>query len=261
MGVHRTWISSLPLLTYSPITSIKLIFPPFLSPPSSLLPLSLFHSSLFPSPLASGHQCLHNLHYWRAADVIGVGPGAHGRFHTLSSYFSSLSPPLSLLSSPPSPSLVEKSGHSHDVTPYRISTNQIRQPMKWIDVGDVFEIIIIFLTTLQGVESRGFGSQEIEIIDRTSHLMEHILVGLRSAEGVPIQIWKEAERCHVIRSSSAKRMFAENLLQYRQHSSSPACIWINEKTVEESIRDDIEAVRVRRDALPILDSITRDLLV
>ena len=29
---------------------------------------------------ADGQQCRHNLTYWRAADWIGVGPGAHGRF-------------------------------------------------------------------------------------------------------------------------------------------------------------------------------------
>ena len=29
---------------------------------------------------ADGHECRHNLTYWKAADWIGVGPGAHGRF-------------------------------------------------------------------------------------------------------------------------------------------------------------------------------------
>ena len=29
---------------------------------------------------AIGQECRHNLTYWQAADWIGVGPGAHGRF-------------------------------------------------------------------------------------------------------------------------------------------------------------------------------------
>ena len=29
---------------------------------------------------AVGQECRHNLTYWQAADWIGVGPGAHGRF-------------------------------------------------------------------------------------------------------------------------------------------------------------------------------------
>ena len=28
-----------------------------------------------------GHECRHNLTYWRGEDYIGIGPGAHGRLH------------------------------------------------------------------------------------------------------------------------------------------------------------------------------------
>lgn len=28
----------------------------------------------------TGHECLHNLTYWRYQDYIGIGPGAHGRY-------------------------------------------------------------------------------------------------------------------------------------------------------------------------------------
>lgn len=30
---------------------------------------------------AKGHECRHNLTYWRYQDYIGIGPGAHGRVH------------------------------------------------------------------------------------------------------------------------------------------------------------------------------------
>ena len=30
----------------------------------------------------SGEEGQHNLIYWRSGDYIGIGPGAHGRYHT-----------------------------------------------------------------------------------------------------------------------------------------------------------------------------------
>ena len=115
------------------------------------------------------------------------------------------------------------------------------------------------------MEARGHGTQDVQIIDHSTSLMEHILVGLRTAEGVPVHIWKEAEMRDVIQKSAAQRMFQENLLLHRYASPSAECWWtMNQPNHEQQhvgSGGDVQAIYVSRDGLPILDSITQELLV
>ena len=41
-----------------------------------------YHTYEISNHAQPGHECAHNMVYWRGQDYVGVGPGAHGRIWT-----------------------------------------------------------------------------------------------------------------------------------------------------------------------------------
>ena len=75
---------------------------------------------------ALGQECRHNLTYWKSADWIGVGPGAHGRFATFDSEQNRVCRTATMIRCSPSGWLdtVKKLGHG-------IEKKETNKPQDW----------------------------------------------------------------------------------------------------------------------------------
>ena len=90
---------------------------------------------------AIGQECRHNLTYWQAADWIGVGPGAHGRFAVVEPERDCVSRTATIIRRSPTGSLnsVSKLGHG-------IEKKETDKPQEW-----AHEIVMMGLRLKDGI--------------------------------------------------------------------------------------------------------------
>ena len=79
---------------------------------------------------AVGQECRHNLTYWQAADWIGVGPGAHGRFAVFESERKGLSRISTVIRRGPAGWLSAVNTKGHGIEKKK-SIRRRTGPMKW----------------------------------------------------------------------------------------------------------------------------------
>ena len=105
-----------------------------------------------------GQESQHNLAYWRYADYVGVGPGAHGRL-TLKG---------------PHARKREEATSSHESF-YKYATRTHRAPDIWLDK----------------VAEKGHGYHSFEEVGTNACLAELMMMGLRLREGVALENIKQ----------------------------------------------------------------------
>ena len=90
---------------------------------------------------ALGQECQHNLTYWRAADWIGIGPGAHGRFAVYEPKRQCLYRTATIIRRSPTGWLdaVNKNGHG-------IENKEIETPQDW-----AHEMVMMGLRLTDGI--------------------------------------------------------------------------------------------------------------
>lgn len=110
-----------------------------------------------------GHECVHNLQYWRYKDYLGVGPGAHSR-----------------------------------VTKNRVkySIQKISSPETWMNK----------------VMAEGHGTQQREEISGESQLVEELLMGLRTNEGIHVAILPDLHKAHMLVENGFLRIDGERVI-------------------------------------------------
>lgn len=110
-----------------------------------------------------GHECRHNLNYWRLGDYIGIGPGAASRLTMLKGTIGS--PQLPSMSSNDS-LLPRYTAHNS----YRIAGLGVKHPEKW----------------KKAVQEKKSGVDLWERLSPQDSFLELLLTGLRTKEGVAV---------------------------------------------------------------------------
>lgn len=123
----------------------------------------------------AGHECQHNIGYWRGDDWWGVGPGAH----------SYVSAPPSLVAPVETPEPVEimvsTSSTSEGPTPAGVRWWNVKHPRA-------------YATRLEAGQSPGAGR---ELLTRTEAHLERVMLGVRLREGLDLGVLSDAGRTAV----------------------------------------------------------------
>jgi putative oxygen-independent coproporphyrinogen III oxidase len=123
-----------------------------------------------------GHECRHNIGYWRGDDWWGVGPGAH-------SYVSAPTPVVALRQAqdPPVETMVSTSSTGEGRTPAGVRWWNVKHPRA-------------YATRLEAGQSPGAGR---ELLTRAEAHLERVMLGVRLREGLDLGVLSDAGRTAV----------------------------------------------------------------
>jgi oxygen-independent coproporphyrinogen-3 oxidase len=123
----------------------------------------------------AGHECLHNIGYWRGDDWWGIGPGAH----------SYVSAPASLVEPVETPepvgTMVSTGSTSEGPTPAGVRWWNVKHPRA-------------YATRLEAGQSPGAGR---ELLTRAEAHLERVMLGVRLREGLDLGVLSDAGRTAV----------------------------------------------------------------